>query len=31
MYYTIYEISVFDILLQILIAIAAVGFCIFAS
>lgn len=28
MYYTIYEISVFDILLQILIAIAAVGFCI---
>ncbi len=28
MYYTIYEISVFDILLQILIIIAAVGFCI---
>ena len=28
MYYTVYEISVFDILLQILIIIVAVGFCI---
>lgn len=28
MYYTVYEISIFDILLQILIIIAAVGFCI---
>lgn len=28
MYYTIYEISVFDILLQILIIIVTVGFCI---